>query len=661
MGVSLFVALLISAAFSYKNYHDNLYRLQKELSQLEHSIRNSMALHLWQLNMDALNLLLNDLLIDKDIIYVELRDEKGTLLMQKGRKPPIDNVIKRSLPLYYTQDNQKNTYLGRLNYIATTKVPDTKSKKSAINAIFATFIFFIIIGLVILYIYWGSTVKHLLSIKAYMNKIRLGRYKENIDDLTLNRNIDSKNNTKDELDELVDSINEMHHEVIIQYTTVEYQSLHDELTDLPNRRMIKTLISEAILSCQTTDGYGVLYSIDLDHFRLLNESRGHSFGDKVLCEVANRLAALCSKDFQLARISGDEFLILQSQIITSREEAKEHAKHFSEKILSTISQEMSVEDHTLKSTACVGITIFDAASKLDTVIKQADNALHHAKNQGSGHIAFFKSTMQIQIDRHLYLKQLISKVIEKDLLSIHYQPKYDAQKNICSAEALARMHDEENHMISPGEFIPILEQSGAIVEIGDHIIRKVFEFIKNHQNDIAKSGLKSIAINISPTQYNAAGFAERMIMFAKTYEVDPHFIIFEITEEVVAGAIETIIDIMYQLRKEGFSFAIDDFGTGYSSLRYLKNLPLRELKIDKSFVDEIVTDSKSCAIVKTIIDMAHNFNLNVVAEGVESERQFNLLAKYQCNHYQGYLFSKPLTEEDFLKRLTQEKPLNPSC
>ena len=201
-----------------------------------------------------------------------------------------------------------------------------------------------------------------------------------------------------------------------------------------------------------------------------------------------------------------------------------------------------------------------------------------------------------------------------------------------------RMHDEEGSVVYPGEFIPVLEETGDIIAAGDHIIRKIFEFVNKHNNDIKRSGLKSISINVSPTQYSAEGFVDRVITFAKQFDIEPRSIIFEITEDVVPSSIDNVVDVMHRLTQYGFRFSIDDFGTGYSSLRYLKNLPLGELKIDKSFVDDVTAEGRAAAIVKTIIDMAHNFNLDVVAEGVESEEQLNILAKYQCELYQGFFF-----------------------
>ncbi len=648
VGVSTLVAFLISSVFIYKNYHDGLENLKEELTQVEQSIKNSLALNLWQMNWGALDIILNDLLMDKDIVYLNLVDEKGNTLIKKGIEPTHYD-IKNQLPLYFIPPGiNKEIHLGQLNYIATTEPIYINIKRTILGVTIAIFIFFLFFTVAILFIFWNSTVKHLLTIMEYTNEIRLVGYNEKNVNLELDRHGNHAGHNKDELDELVHAINEMHHEVIEQYTRIEYQSLHDELTGLPNRRMINQLITSTITHCREINGYGALLSIDLDNFKLLNESIGHTVGDKILCEIARRLVDISKNELQPARISGDEFILLQQNVASSRAEAREIADRLSRQILSGVSQAISIDDHHFKISACIGIALFGPRSSPDIIVKQSDNALHHAKSEGPGHIAFFEPAMQQRTDRRLELEQLIDKAIDESLLLINYQPKYDLNRNLCSAEALVRMHDGDENLISPGEFIPVLEETGAILQVGDHIIGKVFRFIRDHKNDIENSRLESIAINVSPTQFASSNFANRIIDLSSRFEIDPESIILEITEEVVAGSIDSVVDVMHQLDEYGFKFSVDDFGTGYSSLRYLKNLPLRELKIDRSFVNDITTDSKAAAIVKTIIDMAHNFGLNVVAEGVETEEQLNRLVKYQCEQYQGFFFSRPLTEESFL-------------
>ena len=647
---SILVALIISTLTIYRNYREDLSRLKKDLTQVEQSIKSSLTHNLWQMNLDALDILMNGLLMNKNIAYVGLLDEKGNLLIEKGVKIR-KNAIQQSIPLYYHQPSRKDVYLGKLDYIATTAHIYEKHRQSAFGAVVPIVIFFLFLSIAIVFLYWNSSVKYLLAIKEYTNKLRFGGYKDEvIDDLVLDRPADN-GSENDELNELVNAINEMHHELDEKYTAIKYQSLHDALTGLPNRRMIYKLIAEAIEHCQASNGYSALFYIDLDQFKLLNDSLGHAAGDKILLEISSRLTTIGGKDYLPARISGDEFLVLQKKVVADREELKSVALDFAERMLSSISKCIIIESNDIKITTSIGITLFGEESDTEIVIKQADNALYHAKEKGRSQIAFFAPDMQKMTDKRLRLEQLISVAIEKDLLFVNYQPKYDNQHKIYSAEALVRMHNENGDIVSPEEFIPVAEESGLIVKIGDHIIEKVFGYINKNRLDIERSGMKSIAINVSPTQYSAPGFVDKVVAYAKQFDIEPSFIILEITEEVVAGSIDTVLDVMIQLKKHGFKFSIDDFGTGYSSLRYLRNFPLDELKIDKSFIDDVLEDDKALAIVKTIIDMAHNLKFNVVAEGVENADQFNILRQHGCELYQGFFFSRPSREDDFLAQL----------
>ena len=652
----LIISLIISSIYVYSKYRNEITGLNIELTRIEQSVKNSLSQNLWQLNFNALNILTNDLLTDKDIVYVALFDENGKLLIEKGKKIQ-KYAIKRSIPLYHN-DNGKKIYIGKLVYIATTRAIYEENKKSALSAIVAITVFFIFLSLAIIFFLWHLIVKHLLTIKNYAEKLRLEGYKgEEVKDLVLDR--PAKYDEKcDELSDLVNAINKMHHKIVENYRTIEFQSLHDELTKLPNKRMINRLITNVIENCRKTEGYSALFYIDLDQFKLLNDSMGHTVGNKILLEVTRRLTTISGADYQPARIGGDEFLVLRNKIDTDREEVRAEATDFAIRILSRISECITIDDTNLKITACLGIALFGSDVDAEVVIKRADIALYHAKQKGRNQFTFFVPNMQESTDRRLQLEQLLDVAIEKDLLFMNYQPKYDHNQRIYSAEALVRLKDENGGIVSPAEFIPVAEESGLIIKIGNRIIEKVFEFIRKNRFDIERSNIKSIAINISPTQYSSPGFVDKIIAYTKQFEINPNLIMLEITEEVVAGSIDDVLDVMKKLKEYGFHFSIDDFGTGYSSLRYLKNFPLDELKIDKSFVDDIVKDDKALAIVKTIIDMAYNLKLDVVAEGVENTEQLKILRRNECKLYQGFLFSKPLMENDFLEKLKTKGKLN---
>ncbi len=645
----MLAALSISGIYIYNQYQNDLYKLNEELTQIEKSIKSVLSQSLWQLNFDALEVLIGDLFMNRNIVYVVLFDEKGNILIEKGAKPN-KNFIEKSIRLYH-QRNMDKVYLGKLDYIATTTHIYEKNTQAVFGAITPITIFFILLSIVIILLYWHITAKHLLAIKNYTDKLFLENPRSGtIDDLVLERPANKKGK-EDELGELECAINNMHHEIIEKYRAMEFQSLHDALTGLPNRRMVNQLMIDAIAHCQAANGCAALFYIDLDQFKLLNDSMGHTVGDKILLEISSRLMMISDMGYQPARMAGDEFLALQTRMIAGREEAKTVALDCAKQILSSISENIVIDSNHFKLTACIGIAIFGAEGNTEVIMQQADNALYHAKEKGRGQIEFFAPDMQTATDRRLQLERLINDAIEHDLLFINYQPQYDRQHNICSAEALVRMRDKNGNIVSPGEFIPVAEENGLIINIGDCIIEKVFAFIKKHQFDIEQSGIENIAINVSPTQYSARGFTDKIVACARQFEIDPGFIILEITEEVVAGSIDAVLDVMMQLKKHGFKFSIDDFGTGYSSLRYLRNFPLAELKIDKSFIDDLLTDDKAIAIVKTIIDIAHNLKLDVVAEGVENEDQLNILKQFGCELYQGFHFSRPLIENDFLSAL----------
>ena len=644
VSIGIITALIISAVSVYFNYKSEICELRKELHQLEKSLKNSFALNLWEVNTPALKIMIDDLLRNKYIVYAKLIDDEGNVLIEKG-KIPKDFYIKRELKFYYTINNKKY-YVGKLIYYVSTKKIYEQNKNFIIRAIIAIFSFFLFLSFIIIIIYWKTTIKYLNIIKLYTQMLKQYGYKKGIiNPLNLNRN---KN---DELDELANSINEMHKEIVKKYGEIEFKSFHDPLTGLANRRLIDVKFKEILKKCKQYNCYGSLFYIDLDNFKIINDAMGHSIGDKILIEIAKRLKKLCKDKYLVARISGDEFLILQTQVDKNQKDFAKDVVNFAKKILDEISKPIKINDNTFKITASIGISIFGPDSTPEIAIKQADNALYHAKRKGKGNIEIFQVKMQQTINKHLQIKQLLDKAIEKNLLFMTYQPKFNINQEIISAESLVRLKNEEGNIISPAEFIPILEESGAIIEIGEEIIKKVYTFIKNNINIIQNSTIKSIAINISPTQYNHPKFVDSIIKLTKEFDINPKLIIFEITEEVVASDIDKVIDTMNKLTQYGFNFSIDDFGTGYSSMKYLKNLPIKEIKIDKSFIDEITFDKKSKAIVKTIIDMAHNLNLDVVAEGVESKEQLEILERFNCDLYQGYYFSKPLKVEDFIKIL----------
>ena len=645
-GVAVVTALFISAIQVVLEYRIGKQALKKEFSQIEKINLKSIEENLWILNIVSLRTTLNGLLQKRNFVYFKLTDDKDKVLVEAGKFPEDDFLLKK-VPLYYNDIYRKKVYIGMLTMVATTKHIRNDIVHNTVSTLFTLLITMILVGLFILFLVWFLISKHLLTIQNYTQKIRFDR---DISPLALDRK-ENHWTRNDVLESLVNTINKMRSMIRNSYVRLEHQSLYDALTDLPNRRSLQVDLEERINNRVDSETFSALHFIDLDSFKMLNDSLGHTVGDEILIEIAKRLKRLEKQEMKVYRIGGDDFLVLTAPLSRKREQAQKMAQHIAENIQHLLNENINLGDKMFKLTASIGIELFQSGEDIETVIKHADNALYKAKEMGRNSISFFNEAMQLSTDRRLELEQLLHRAIESDEFIIYYQPKFDRQQKLCSAEALTRLQRKDGSLIPPGEFIPIAEETGMILEIDRRVIRKVFQFVLEHRESLEKAGMKSVAINISSAQFMMADFTQFIISEANHFTIDPHFIILEITEEAVVTNVEHAIETMRELKAYGFQFSIDDFGTGYSSLRYLMNFLLDELKIDKSFVDQILDNERSVAVVQTIITLAQNLHLNIVAEGVENDKQFQALYQYGSTIFQGYFFSHPLSEERFLRLL----------
>ncbi len=649
LGVAIATALVVSAIQAVWKYHIEKEQLQKEFGQIEKINLKSIEENLWILNITALHTTLKGLLQKENFVYFKLTDEHKQTLVEVGKRPH-DHFLLKTLPLYHQDSHTSKVYLGRLTMVATTVHIRNNIVYNTLSTLFIFLVTMLLVGFFILLLVWFLITKHLFEIQQYTHQIRFDR---EMPPLQLKRKINHW--TKhDVLTSLVQTINKMRKLIHDSYLRLEYQSLHDTLTDLPNRRSLEINLNQQIEAMKDHQKYAALYFIDLDSFKVLNDSLGHTVGDRVLVEIAERLKTLEEQKIQIYRIGGDEFLALTPPLSQKREKAHQLAHTFAEAIQELFAKEIRLEEKTLKITASIGIELFQKGEEIETIMKHADNALYKAKERGRNTISFFNKQMQASADRQLELEQWLHYAIEHDAFIIHYQAKFDREQRLSSAEALTRLKKKDGSLISPQLFIPLAEETGLILEIDRKVIRQVFQFIHDYKEKIEKSGMKSMAINISSAQFLMVDFPQYMMREVNRFGIDPHFIILEITEETVVSNVEHAIETMLELKQYGFQFSIDDFGTGYSSLRYLMNFPLDELKIDKSFVDHILINEQSAAVVQTIITLAQNLHLNVIAEGVEEQTQFQALYHYGSTLFQGYLFSRPLPEEAFLKLLDEQ-------
>jgi len=427
-------------------------------------------------------------------------------------------------------------------------------------------------------------------------------------------------------------------------------AFYDPLTELPNRRLLNDRLAQELAITGRSGKNGALLFIDLDHFKNINETLGHSAGDRVLVEVAYRLKLRVRDCDTVARISSDEFVVILTELNEQIELACNEARYIAEKLQQAICQVYSVMNHKLYISSSIGIAMFSENSDIppDDLLKQAGTAMYRAKESGRNMLQFFQDSMQEAAMERMLIEKELRQALDENQLSLYYQPQVDYHGTLMGAEALIRWNHPKKGFIPPDKFIPIAEECGLIQAVGAWVLEQ--SFIHLRQWDRLQVHLPHLAINISPRQFYHDDFMGILGRLVKQYQISPSRIMLEFTEGLLMNDVDVAIDKIKQLKKLGYTFSIDDFGTGYSSLSYLKHLPVDQLKIDKSFVEDITKNEDDAVFVGTIIAIARHMNLGVVAEGVESKMELEFLKQNGCLCYQGYYFSKPLPEDQFFER-----------
>jgi diguanylate cyclase (GGDEF)-like protein/PAS domain S-box-containing protein len=421
----------------------------------------------------------------------------------------------------------------------------------------------------------------------------------------------------------------------------------DPLTRLPNRKLFLDRLHQAMTASARSNIIGGVLLIDLDDFKSLNDILGYEMGDFLLKEVAMRLGISVRNCDSVARTGGDEFVILLQGLGGSDKEAAEQAEVVGEKILSALKKPYQLGSIEYHCSCTIGISLFkDDQQGSEEIFKQADIALYQAKKSGRNSLRFFDPQVQEMISARAQLERELRKAIERQQLQLHYQVQVDSTSRPTGAEALIRWVHPELGMVSPAQFIPLAEETGLILPIGLWVLETACARLKIWENDVQTRNL-ILSVNVSVKQFRQPHFAAQVEKVVRSHGINPNQLKLELTESMLMDDIETMISTMNAINKLGIRFSLDDFGTGYSSLQYLKRLPLTQLKIDQSFVRDLVSDVSDKAIVRTIIAMALSLKLKVIAEGVETEEQRQLLFNKGCAHYQGYLFGKPVPIEQF--------------
>jgi len=430
---------------------------------------------------------------------------------------------------------------------------------------------------------------------------------------------------------------------------MEFMAHHDALTGLPNRvQLVQRLEHE--LSRAARHGYfGAVLFIDLDQFKTINDSLGHPVGDRVLEVVANRLQQSVREEDVVARLSGDEFVVVLTVLDQNIETAALRAAEISEKIRTIISQPYMYDSMELRVTCSVGVVIFpDKNNSVHELLRYADTAMYQVKEKGRDSIEFFNEEMAAKVSRQLTMESDLHRAIDESQFKLYYQPKIDVQSGrVVGAEALLRWKHPTKGMMSPVDFIPVLETSGMIIDVGQWVLEEACKtLVKWSQSGLWKPGM-TMSINISPRQFRRAAFVDDVIRVLENYPIPEASLDMEITEGILIQRVDDAIVTMSTLSEHGISFSLDDFGTGYSSISYLKRLPVSTLKIDKGFVRDIIDDRNDRVLVETIITMGRLLDMKLVAEGVEEAEQLAILQTFGCDYYQGYLSSPAVPEAAF--------------
>ena len=441
-----------------------------------------------------------------------------------------------------------------------------------------------------------------------------------------------------------------------KYAEAEIQRLafYDPLTQLPNRRLILDRLQQAVAASERHHNHGALLFIDLDNFKTLNDTQGHKTGDLLLKEVSLRLKSCVRTEDSIARLGGDEFVILLEDLSPRSDEAAAQVETISQKILDKIALPFRFEGYEHHSSASIGVCLFAGRTESeDEIMKRADVAMYRAKTSGRNTCCFFDPALQASLENRARLEAELRRALPERQLLLYYQAQVDNAGRVIGAEVLLRWDHPERGMVSPLQFIPLAEETGLIVPIGHWVMEEACRRVQQWSKD-ARTRYLSLSVNVSARQFRQPDFVQEVAALLRQHDTEPSRLKLELTESLVLDNVADSIEKMYALKSLGVPFSMDDFGTGYSSLSYLKRLPLDQLKIDQTFVRDIVTDPGDAIIVKTIIGMARNLGLDVIAEGVETVAQKEFLLQNDCLKFQGYLFSRPLPLADFEALLDQQ-------
>jgi diguanylate cyclase (GGDEF)-like protein/PAS domain S-box-containing protein len=441
--------------------------------------------------------------------------------------------------------------------------------------------------------------------------------------------------------------------------TIHQLAFYDPLTKIPNRRLLYDRLQQIVLATTQDKLFGVILVLDLDDFKVINDTQGHAVGDLLLVEVASRIQRTVHADDTVARIGSNSFIMVLKMSADNEAQASVVAKAIAERVHECVGKPCDLAGLEFHPASSIGITLFQGQTHgAAELLRMADSAIHQAKKSGRNSVRFFDPKIQEGLELRTQMESLLRKAIPSQLC-LYYQLQVDSTDRVLGAEVLVRWQHPEQGMVSPAAFIPLAEETGLILPLGLWVMETACHQLKVWESDTRKRHL-TLAVNVSPKQFHQADFVQQVLTVLAQTGADPVKLKLELTESLLLESVEVIIGKMTQLKKVGVRFSLDDFGIGYSSLAYLKRLPLDQLKIDQSFVRDLLVDANDAAIVRAVIVLGNSLGLSVIAEGVETTEQRNFLAIHGCTQYQGYLFSRPVPLDAFEQLLRDLIPSDPT-
>lgn len=644
------VSVILGICFSLYHILVDLHQEQKRIQEhyqfkllQNYSNASQAAYHLNQLLAEQVA---SSLMMDNAVYKVQIVDDFGDTLTQRERNVSLQSNFTEALssyltpttPIFTTDLHQPNSHVvvGTLSfsvngaYIAKDFI--SKTTQILLFDLFRN----ILLTSILLMFFYQKLSKPLVTLIDWVRSLQDN--KSDLPPQTLNRD--------DELGQLAKTFHTLWKDREAAEVKLNQLAYYDSLTGLANRSLLLQLLGKSIDDANMSKQAGVLFYLDLDRFKTINDSLGHTIGDNLIKAISKRIDAWLKNDFTAARIGGDEFALLLPN--TSTEKAHELAQQ----LLALVSNPYSIDDHQLYCTVSVGIAVFPSVGSTNIdVLRQADTALYRAKVAGRNKYMFYEPEMQAQVESFLEIEKGLHEALNKGQLELYYQPQVDDKHNIIGVEALIRWNHPEKGVLPPGVFMPIAEETGQILQIGNWIIEQAcYQYASWKKQNVLPDTFRRLAINISPLQFSQSSFVEHIVDSLTQAGINGEHIELEITENLLLENVDAAIQKMKELKEHNLKTSIDDFGTGYSSLRYLKHLSVDVLKIDRSFVTQLHLDESDQAIVDTIIMTAQRLKLEVIAEGVEDAYELQALKQLGCAQFQGYLFDKPLPASELNER-----------